>query len=403
MKNHCRWGRVVVGVAVLLLAGLVYAWTVLQAPIAACFPDWSKGQLSLTFTITMAAFCIGGFVGGQLQKRLSCRMLLWMAAVLFLLGFFLASRAEGLLLLYVGFGVLAGFASGVAYNAVMSSVSAWFPDKPGLISGVLLMGFGMSSFLVGKVYTALTPSDGGEGWRSSFLVLGIVLCAVLAVAACFIAKPDSSWTLPAAAGGRKTESYEELSTSAMLRRGSFWKYILWATFLTVAGLAIISQGTPMALEVCPELSMDAVATIVGVLSIANGLGRILFGGLYDRLGRFKTMLLGGGLFLLAMALLLAALSSHALWLLTAAYVLTGLAYGSVMPTNSAFVGQFYGRENYPANFSIVNMNILVASFGSTAAGAVFDATQSYQAIILIVMGLLVVGGAVGCTIRTPKR
>lgn len=403
MKSHYRWGRVVVGVAVLLLAGLVYAWTVLQAPIAACFPDWSKGQLSMTFTITMAAFCIGGFVGGQLQKRLSCRTLLWMAAVLFLLGFFLASRAEGLLLLYIGFGVLAGFASGVAYNAVMSSVSAWFPDKPGLISGVLLMGFGMSSFLVGKVYTALTPSDSGDGWRSSFLVLGIVLCVVLAVAACFIAKPDSSWTPPAAAGGRKTESYEELSTSAMLRRGSFWKYILWATFLTVAGLAIISQGTPMALEVCPELSMDAVATIVGVLSIANGLGRILFGGLYDRLGRFKTMLLGGGLFLLAMALLLAALSSHALWLLTAAYVLTGLAYGSVMPTNSAFVGQFFGRENYPANFSIVNMNILVASFGSTAAGAVFDATQSYQAIILIVMGLLVVGGAVGCTIRTPKR
>lgn len=403
MKNHHRWGRVVVGVAVLLLAGLVYAWTVLQAPIAACFPDWSKGQLSLTFTITMAAFCIGGFVGGQLQKRLSCRTLLWMAAVLFLLGFFLASRAEGLLLLYVGFGVLAGFASGVAYNAVMSSVSAWFPDKPGLISGVLLMGFGMSSFLVGKVYTALTPSDGGEGWRSSFLVLGIVLCAVLAVAACFIAKPDSSWTPPATSGGRKAESYEELSTSAMLRRVSFWKYILWATFLTVAGLAIISQGTPMALEVCPELSMSAVATIVGVLSIANGLGRILFGGLYDRLGRFKTMLLGGGLFLLAMALLLAALSSHALWLLIAAYVLTGLAYGSVMPTNSAFVSQFYGRENYPANFSIVNMNILVASFGSTAAGAVFDATQSYQTIILIVMALLLVGGTVGCTIRAPKR
>lgn len=402
MKRTNRWLYAAVGVAVLLLAGLVYAWTVLQAPIAAMYPDWSKGQISLTFTITMAMFCIGGFLAGKAQRKLACRVLVWLSAVLFLGGFALASVAQSLLVLYLGFGVLAGAASGIAYNAVMSSVSAWFPDKPGLISGLLLMGFGMSSFLVGKAYTALTPSDGSAAWRTSFLVFGILLCVVMLLAGFFVKKPGSDFVLPTAAKGRAAASFEEVTTGEMLRRGTFWRFLLWATFLTVAGLAIISQGTPMALEACPELPMGSVATIVGLISICNGVGRILFGGLYDRLGHRRTMLFGGALFLAAMLLLLAALGLHSLTLLILAYVVTGLAYGCVTPTNSAFVGQFFGRENYPANFSIVNMNILVASFGSTAAGAVYDATQSYTAIILIVMVLIAAGTAVACTIKAPK-
>ena len=402
MKRTSRWLYAAVGVVVLLLVGLVYAWTVLQAPIAAMYPDWSKGQISLTFTITMAMFCIGGFLAGKAQRKLSCRVLVWLSAVLFLGGFALASVAQSLLVLYLGFGVLAGAASGISYNAVMSSVSAWFPDKPGLISGLLLMGFGMSSFLVGKVYTALTPSDGSAAWRTSFLVFGILLCVVMLVAGFFVKKPGSDFVLPTADKGRAAASFEEVTTGEMLRRGTFWRFLIWATFLTVAGLAIISQGTPMALESCPVLSMGSVATIVGLIFICNGVGRILFGGLYDRLGHRRTMLFGGALFLAAMLLLLAALGLHSLTLLILAYVVTGLAYGCVTPTNSAFVGQFFGRENYPANFSIVNMNILVASFGSTAAGAVYDATQSYTAIILIVMVLIAAGTAVACTIKAPK-
>lgn len=400
MKRLNRWAYAAVGVIVLVFAGLVYAWTVLQAPIAASFPAWTKGQLSLTFTITMSSFCIGGFLGGKAQKKLSCRVLVWFSAVLFLVGFFIASKATSLAALYLGFGVLAGAASGISYNAVMSSVSGWFPDKPGLISGLLLMGFGMSSFLVGKVYTALTPSDGGDIWRTNFLIFGAVLCAVMLLAGFFIVKPEN--TQSPRMGKTTVTSYEEIPTSVMLKRGSFWKFILWATFLTVAGLAIISQGTPMALEADPDLSMDTVATIVGLLSIFNGIGRILFGGLYDRLGYRKTMLVGGGLFLLAMVLLIAALTSHSVVILILAYVMTGLAYGSVTPTNSAFVGQFFGRENYPSNFSIVNMNILVASFGSTAAGTVYDATQSYLMVILSVIVLIVLGTLISCTIKPPK-
>ena len=146
MKQLNRWVYAIVGVIVLLFAGLVYAWSVLSTPIAAEFTSWTKAQLSLTFTIVMILFCIGSLLCGLLSGKLSAKMSVRIGAVLFLLGFFLASRTQSVAMLYIGFGVLCGLSSGLCYNAVMSTMVRWFPDRPGLISGVLLMGFGGGSF-----------------------------------------------------------------------------------------------------------------------------------------------------------------------------------------------------------------------------------------------------------------
>ena len=403
MKHRNRWVYAGIGVVVLLLIGLVYAWTVLQAPIAMSFPEWSKGQLSLTFTITMICFCIGGIVGGILQKKFKPRSLVWISAVLFLVGFSITAATNSLIMLYLGFGICAGFASGMAYNAVISSVSCWFPDKLGLVSGVLLMGFGMSSFIIGKVYTAVTPTDGGDAWRTTFSVLGIVLFAVLAASGFFVVKPDGSWSPPTTSNSKAAkEFFEEIGPGNMLRRSPFWLYMVWATFLTAGGLAIISQGTPMALEACPNLTMNTVATIVGLISIFNGVGRIAFGALFDKVGRFWTMLCGGVVYIVAMALLITAFTNHNATVLVASYILSGLAYGCVPPTNAAFANLFYGRKNSPANLSVVNVCVLIASFGSTAAGIVYDRSRSYTAIIAVVIALIVLGIIVSLFIRKPN-
>lgn len=95
--------------------------------------------------------------------------------------------------------MLCGLGSGLSYNAVMSTMVRWFPDRPGLISGVLLMGFGGGSFLIGKLYQAWTPAGVG-GWRTSFLVLGIVCFAVLAVCSFFFVAPGADFTAPAGKG-----------------------------------------------------------------------------------------------------------------------------------------------------------------------------------------------------------
>ena len=136
-----RWLFAVIGVITLLFSGVVYAWSVLSSPIAAEFSSWTKAQLSLTFTIVMILFCIGCVAGGALAAKVPARIYLWISAGLFLLGFLLTANITSLVMLYISFGVICGFASGLSYNAVMGTVGKWFPDKQGLISGILLTGF----------------------------------------------------------------------------------------------------------------------------------------------------------------------------------------------------------------------------------------------------------------------
>ena len=104
-----------------------------------------------------------------------------------------------------------------------------------------------------------------------------------------------------------------------------------------------------------------------------------------------------------MLLLILALTVHKLPLLVIAYIVTGLGYGCVTPTNSAFVNRFYGQKNYPINLSVVNMNMIITSSGSTIAGAVFDATRTYTPIVFVVAALVLLASVVSCFIQTPKQ
>ena len=105
MKHLNRWVYAIAGVVILLFAGLVYAWSVLSGPIAAEFTQWTKAQLSLTFTLVMICFCIGCMICGFTLKKIPARTFVWASAVLFLVGFFLASRTQSLPMLYIGFGI----------------------------------------------------------------------------------------------------------------------------------------------------------------------------------------------------------------------------------------------------------------------------------------------------------
>ena len=392
MKHLNRWVYAIVGVIVLLFAGLVYAWSVLSTPIAAEFADWSKAQLSMTFTIVMIMFCIGSLLCGLLTGKLSAKMAVRIGAVLFLLGFFLASRTQSLAMLYIGFGVLCGLSSGLCYNAVMSTMVRWFPDRPGLISGVLLMGFGGGSFIIGKLYQAWTPVEIG-GWRASFLVMGIIIFVVLAICSFFFVAPGADFVAPAAKNGKAAvrAAGREYKPLEMLKKPSFWLYYVWAIALSAAGLALISQASGVVWEASASQTAGAVATIVGLISICNALGRVLFGGMYDKYGRSLSMQLVNILFIITSGVLILALTAKSVVVVIIGFILGGLAYSGVTPTNSAFCRAYFGPANYPVNFSLINSNLIFASFGSTVSGALFDASGSYNATFFLIIGLAVVG------------
>lgn len=393
MRNTNRWLYAIIGVAILLFSGMVYAWSILSTPIAQEFSHWSKAELSLTFTIVMILFCVGCTVGGFLSNKVSARVYVWVSAVLFLAGLLISSNIQSITMLYVGFGIICGFASGLSYNAVMGTVGKWFPDKQGLISGILLMGFGISSFIIGKVYQLFTPETTGA-WRKSFLLLGIITAVVLIICGFFLKKPDAPLTIAPPEKGKKryvNPVAMEASTKEMLKRPAFWLYYLWAILLSAAGLALTSQASGIAREVGVEVSAGAIATAVGLISIANGISRVILGGLFDKRGRSAVMQIVNVLFIATGIVLMAALKLQSFPIVVAGFIIGGMAYGGVTPTNSAFVSSYYGMKHYPLNFSMINTNLIIASFGSTIAGALFDKFQSYMSTYIMMCSLAAIG------------
>ena len=405
MKSVNRWFYAVLGVAILFFAGVVYAWSVMSGPIALEFSEaagktgagiWSTADISLAFTIVMIFFCIGCLVGGFLAAKVSARTYVYISAVLFLAGFFFASGIQTKIMLYISYGVICGFASGMAYSAVMGTVGKWFPDRQGMISGVLLMGFGISSFVIGKIYQAATPSDVAliGNWRTSFRVLGIAAAIVLAVCGTFLKKPGPDFAIPAAAAGKKRRVNpvsQETETKLMMRRPAFWCYYLWAVLISAAGLALVSQARGIATEAGTGVSGGTIATVVGLISIFNGIGRVILGSMYDKIGRSRLMQIVNGIFIVAGVILIIALKSSSFPVIILGFIVGGLAYGGVTPTNSAFVSDYYGMKNYPMNFSVINTNLIFASFGSTIAGALYDSTQSFTNTCMMIVILAIVG------------
>lgn len=396
-----RWLYMILGVIALLFAGVIYAWSILKAPLAAEL-GWSGSQLALNFTLTMCFFCLGGFVGGLLSKRIGGRACLFLAAALSGVGFFLSSRlsAGSLGLLYLGYGIMAGLGIGIAYNVIISTVGAWFPDKKGLCSGVLMMGFGSSALVIGKLASALIE---GPGWRTAFLTVGLALAGVLLVTGLLLRRPDADTALPqaekkAAAGGEDFET-QDYPTGKMLRRLSFWLAFLCIVCMSAVGNTVISFARDLALSVGAQAAL--ATTLVGVLSVCNGLGRIVIGALFDKLGRKKTMLLANLLTITAAGITLLAVSLGSLPVCILGLCLTGFSYGAGPTISSAFTSAFYGTRYFPVNFSVMNFNLMFASFMATAASGLLESTGGYVGPFLFLLTLAVISLILNLSIRRP--
>ena len=141
-KTGQRWLYLALGTVSLLFAGIIYAWSILKAPLAEEF-GWTASQLSLNYTLTMSFFCLGCILCGLMVRKIGFKLSMMIGAVLSGAGFFATGCLNDTIgILFISYGVLGGLGIGIAYNAVISTVGAWFPDKKGLCSGILMMGFG---------------------------------------------------------------------------------------------------------------------------------------------------------------------------------------------------------------------------------------------------------------------
>ncbi|MGM9643340.1 MAG: MFS transporter [Eubacteriales bacterium] len=397
-----RWLYLILGTLCLSFAGVIYAWSILKAPLAAEF-GWSNTALALNFTLTMCTFCIGGFLGSRISRAIGSNLTLVFAGFLSGSGLALASLMNGnIALLYVSYAGMCGLGIGVAYNVIISSVGAWFPDRRGLCSGCLLMGFGLTSLVFGSALDALFAAE-GFGWRKTFLIFGITLTVCICLCGFLLRKPSDEVVFPEPkkVKVKKAEGFEklELSPMQMLRRPSFWLCFIYTTCLCAVGNSVISFARDLALSTGAEAAL--ATTLVGVLSTCNGIGRILTGALFDSAGRRFTMIATNILTIAAAALTLSAVLCGSLPLCIVGLCLTGLSYGSCPTVSSAFVSSFYGQRHFATNYSIINFNLFAASFIATACASLRTASGGFTAPFVLLLSLSCIALALNVCVKKP--
>ena len=404
MRNSVfrRWLILSVAVVSMLFAGMIYAWSILKVPFAEEF-GWGVSQLSLNFTLTMCFFCLGGLLGSQLARRMGVRLTTALAGLLSGAGLVLTGQLGGdsVVFLYLTYSLMAGLGIGIAYNVVISTVNAWFPDKKGLCSGCLMMGFGASSLVLGNLAGRLFESS--LGWRGTYVVLGLALCGALVLVSLFLKRPEAglAFPTPKKSAAKRGEAFEvkDYTSAEMLKRFTFWRAFVYLVFVTAVGNTVISFARDLALSVGAAAGL--ATTLVGVLSVCNGLGRILTGAVFDALGRRVTMLATNLLTILAAGVTLLAVGMGSLPLCILGLCLTGLSYGSSPTMSSAFTAAFYGPKHFASNFGIMNCNLMCASFIATACNSLLASTGGYVAPFVLLLGLAVVALGLNLSIRRP--
>lgn len=377
VKSYSRVTALVAGTAMMLINGVVYAWSIYSVPFRDGF-GWSSTQLGVCFTVMLGTFCLGGVIGGMIANRAGVGFTIPAGGVLGFIGFLLCMflTKDRIWLLFIAFAI-AGIGVGFLYNGVISAVVPRFPDKKGLASGVLLMGYGASSLVLGSLAAKLMASP-DFGWHLTYILTGALLLAAAVIGRFFVMPPRVRQDTGSQAKPRG------LTPSQMMRTKRFWLFFAGAVIGTGFGSGMIAHAQYVFQEGGASGSLATLG--VGLVSVMNGLGRIVFGMVHDRCG-FRVSLAVDALVYIAVGILCYFALDGVTWLLLASMMVMGACYGAV-PTISASVAEdFFGPAHYGRNLGLVNLNILFAAFASTVVGAIQTSSGSYAPAFLLFVGL----------------
>ncbi|MBE7053184.1 MAG: OFA family MFS transporter [Ruminococcaceae bacterium] len=388
MNNNLsvRYKYLLVGVIAMLFAGVLYAWSILKSPLATEF-GFGASSLAFNFTLAMSFFCIGGLLGARISKKKGHKIALFISGILSALGFILTSLLvnSSVILLYITYGILAGLGIGIAYNVVIATVSAWFPDKKGICSGCLMMGFGASALILGNTANAMFEST--IGWRMTYVILGVAIFIVIFVSGLILKIPDKDIVFPNSkmTKVKNSENAQSLTSKQMLCTSSFWFAFILISFLAAVGSSVISFAKDLALSVNAPQSL--AVSLVGVLSVCNGLGRIITGLIFDSIGCKKTMICANILTIFAALITLISVSISSLPLCILGLCITGISYGTCPTITAAFTSMYFGMKHFSSNMAIMTFTVMGGSLIASVSNALYEATGVYTSVFVMLLSL----------------
>lgn len=372
-----RWVYLIAATVMLLFLGLIYAWSIFKAPLSETFTQWTEANLSMNFTISMIFFCIGGFVSGKMLTKVKPQVIIIIAAVLMFIGFFTVSKLDAsnpggsLAMLYIFYGVFCGCGVGMGYNVTLGTVTKWFPDKPGLVSGIMMMGFGFGSLILGSVASSMIES---KGLSFTFITLAIVVAIILVICSFFVKAK------PAAATSAAASEYD-FTPGQMVKTPFFWVFFIWSMIISSSGLLVINSAATIA------IAFGAPAVLGLIVSVFNGGGRVIMGMVFDRKSRNFSMHLDELFILLSGVLLILGAVTTSAILIIAGLCVMGLGYGGSPVLSASVTNKFFGSKYYPVNLSIVNFMLIPAALiGPNVSSAVLAGSNGdYGSVFWVIV------------------
>jgi len=437
-----RWAIAVAGTVAMICLGTVYSWSLFTQPLIAAF-GWSNTTTTWTFALAIFFLGVGAVIGGRWQDRRGPRPVAVTGVVLWGLANILAGVGTarfGAPWIYITYGLLGGLGLGLGYVTPVAAVTKWFPDKRGLGTGMVVMGFGLGAFLYnnilksvpafaavaaegGKVIAARAAgnpgamlSQGALGTlMSTFVWSGVVFAVLGGICASFLRNPTAAGS-PATAAPPEAKAAAPVSPSQRtapagargapmdyppslaLRTPQFWA--LWAMlFLNVtAGILFISNAVPIMRELTGAPPATALA-VYGFIALFNGLGRFFWGAVSDRIGRNMAYVLIYGT---QVVIFFIVGGVHMLWLVAALFAVVLLDYGGGFGTMPSFTADYFGTKYMGVNYGWILMAWGVGGIvGPIFVAAVKDRTGSFSGALPIIAIMLLAAAILPLVTRKP--
>ncbi len=386
--GYCRWLVPPAALAVHLSIGQSYALSVFSIPLSrglgidhTAAGDWEQSSTIWMFNLAFCCLGLSAAVFGTWVERSGPRRTMVASASCFAGGFLVSAlgvHLHSLSLLLLGYGVLGGIGLGLGYIAPVSTLLKWFPDRPGMATGLAIMGFGGGAMLGSPLAMLLMEhfaSSTSNGVAATFLALGAIYFAMMLFGAAIVRVPPPNFAPGASVRDLRpamTAPPDGSTAREAIRTRSFW--LVWTVLFcnVTAGIGILGQASPMIQEMF-STSSGAAAGFVGLLSLSNLVGRFLWSSLSDRLGRKRTyavyLSLGMGLY----ALLPGAASIGSQWLFVAASCVILSMYGGCFATVPAYLRDLFGtREVGAIHGRLLTAWSLAAIVGPSAMAYVRD-------------------------------